>query len=157
MNSHMHRQAPPSGIEARHSRRACRRGFSLLEVVLALTIFLGAFIALSDLSSSGMTAAVQARMQTKAILRCESKLAELAAAVEPLEDVTDQPFEDDPKWSWSLVTIPGPHADLLLLNVTIQYDGESEMSDTAFAMSQLIRDPVVFEPPPEEEDTEGDY
>ena len=48
-----------------------RRGFSLLEVLLSLAIFLAAFVALSQLSSSGMRTAVAARLETKAIMRCE--------------------------------------------------------------------------------------
>jgi len=129
-------------------RRQRRRGISLFEVVLSLSIFLGAFLALSQLSSTGMRAAVQARMQTQAVLRCESKLAELTSAVEPLEDVTDLAFDDDPNWTWTLLTTPGPHADLLQLNVSVRHDAGAEMSTTTFSMTQLIRDPVVFEPPP---------
>ena len=94
-------------------------------------------------------------MQTQAVLRCESKLAELTAAVEPLEDVTGLPFEDDARWTWTLLTAPGPHADLLQLNVAVRYDGGAEMADTSFAMTQLIRDPVVFEPPPVDESEDG--
>ena len=129
----------------------CRRGFSLFEVVLSLTIFLGAFVALSELSSSGMNSAVQARLKTKAILRCDSKLAELVSAVEPLEDVEKQSFQDDEDWAWSLVITPGTHADLMLLTVTIEYDGGTDMAKTSFSMSQMVRDPIVFEPPDEEE------
>ena len=142
----MHRKLPITG--SRPVSRHRRRGISLFEVVLSLSIFLGAFLALSQLSSTGMKAAVQARMQTQAVSRCESKLAELTAAVEPLEDVTDQPFLDDPNWTWTLLTTPGPHADLLQLSVSVRYDSGAEMADTSFALTQLIRDPIVFEPPP---------
>ena len=150
----MQTQSPIRSAE-RRTRNECRRGFSLFEVVLSLAVFLAAFSALSELSSSGMSSAVQARLRTKAILRCESKLAELVAAVEPLEDIDGQAFEDDANWSWSLATTPGTHADLLLLTVTVTYDGGTEMAASGFSMSQLIRDPIVFEPPPEEESEEG--
>lgn len=150
----MQNQSPIRSTE-RRARNECRRGFSLFEVVLSLAVFLAAFSALSELSSSGMSSAVQARLRTKAILRCESKLAELAAAVEPLEDIDGQTFEDDPNWSWSLATTSGTHADLLLLTVTVNYDGGTEMAASGFSMTQLIRDPVVFEPPPVEESEEG--
>ena len=155
MTGDMRKNHLPPRIDDRRISRRCRRGISLFEVVLSMAIFLTAFLALSQLSSTGMTAAVQSRLQTKAVLRCESKLAELTAAVEPLEDVTDQPFQDDPKWTWSLLTGPGPHVDLLLLIVSVRYDGGSEMSGAGFAMTQLIRDPIVFEPPPVD-DTEGE-
>lgn len=146
----MQQQASPTRSTERRSDDRCRRGFSLFEVLLSLAIFLTAFVALSELSSSGMTSAVQARLKTKAILRCESKLAELASAVEPLEDVDGQAFQDDSDWTWSLVTSTGSHADLLMLTVTVEYNGASDMAKTSFSMSQMVRDPIVFEPPEEE-------
>lgn len=122
-----------------------RRGFSLLEVLLSLAIFLTAFVALSQLSANGMRAAVAARLETKAIMRCESKLAEIVAAVEPLESVTDQPFEDDLDWTWSMETVVGPHADTQNVTITVQYDGGNQQATTSFSMSRLIRDPIVYE------------
>ena len=122
-----------------------RRGFSLLEVLLSLAIFLTAFVALSQLSANGMRAAVAARLETKAIMRCESKLAEIVAAVEPLESVTDQPFEDDVDWTWSMETVVGPHADLQNVTITVQYDGGNQQATTSVSMSRLIRDPIVYE------------
>jgi len=122
-----------------------RDGFSLLEVLLALAIFLTAFVALSQLSTNGMNAAVEARLTTQAILRCESKLAEVVAAIEPLEDVANQPFQDDDAWTWTLQTADGPHADLQNVTVIVNYDGANTLASTSFSMSRLIRDPVVYE------------
>ena len=117
----------------------------MLEVLLSLAIFLAAFVALSQLSSSGMRTAVAARLETKAIMLCESKLAEIVAAVEPLEAVTDQPFEDDVNWTWSMETAVGPHADLQNVTVTVRYNAENQQAGTSYSISRLIRDPIVFE------------
>ncbi len=116
-----------------------------MEVVIALGIFIGALAALSQLSNNGMSAAVQARLLTHAILRCESKLNEVAAAVEPLQAINDQPFEDDANWTWTLASTPGPHADLLLVTVTVKYFKQSDLSATSYSISRLIRDPLVFQ------------
>lgn len=132
-------------------RRLKRLGLTLFEVVLSLTIFVGAATALSQLSTNGTTAAVQARLETQAILRCESKLAELASAVEPVEDLADEPFQDDEDWTWSLTTAGGPHADLILVTVTVNYNGPTELSSTTYSLSRLIRDPAVFEDSVEDE------
>ena len=78
-------------------------------------------------------------------MRCESKLAEIVAAVEPLEDVADQPFEDDELWTWSMQTAVGPHADLQNVTITVNYEGENQQASTNFSMSRLIRDPLVYE------------
>jgi general secretion pathway protein I len=122
-----------------------RRGFSLLEVLISLAIFMTAFVALSQLSHNGMRSAVEARLTTKAILRCESKMAEIVAAVEPLEDLADQPFQDDESWTWSMETAVGPHTDLQNVTITVSYEGANQQAGTSFAMSRLIRDPIVYE------------
>jgi type II secretion system protein I len=122
-----------------------RRGFSLLEVLISLAIFMTAFVALSQLSHNGMRSAVEARLTTKAILRAESKMAEIVAAIEPLEDVTDQSFQDDESWTWSMQTAVGPHADLQNVTITVNYEGANQLASTSFSMSRLIRDPIVYE------------
>ena len=133
------------------SSRNVRSGLSLLEVVLSMTIFVGAVTALSQLTTNGMSAAVKGRLDTQAILRCESKLAEISAAIEPLEDISDQSFQDDENWTWSLATSGGPHADVLFVTVTVTYNGQSDLSSTSVSLSKLIRDPAVFEDSVEED------
>ena len=114
-------------------------------MLISLAIFMTAFVALSQLSHNGMRSAVEARLTTKAILRAESKMAEIVAAVEPLEDVADQPFQDDESWTWSMQTAAGPHADIQNVTVTVNYEGTSQQASTSFSMSRLIRDPIVYE------------
>lgn len=142
-------------IQHTRSSSRHRRGVSLLEVLLALAIFLAGFAALSQLSQTGMNAAVQSRLQTNAIVRCESRLAELVSGVEPLVDATDQPFEDDPRWTWSLQIAPGPHADLLLLRVSVRYQGQNDRASTGFSISRLIRDPAVYDTSDDSTSTEA--
>ena len=125
--------------------KTSRAGISLFEVVLSLGIFLGAVVALSQLTNNGMRTAVSARLQTQAVLRCESKLADLVAGIEPLEDVTDQPFEDDEKWMWSLASASGPHGDLLNVTVSVRFDGGNQLASAGHSISRLLRDPIVFE------------
>ena len=139
------KSAAPKHARTLATGNSARRGFSLLEVLLSLGIFLTAFVALSQLSTNGMRAAVAARLETKAIMRCESKLAEIVAAVEPLDDVAEQPFEDDGSWTWSMQTAVGPHADLQNVTVTVKYDAGNQQAATSFSMSRLIRDPIVYE------------
>ena len=70
-----------------HIRRCPRTpgGFTLLEVLVSLSIFLVAYAALAQLYTTGSKAAIAAALETQAVLRCESKLAELIAGVESLE------------------------------------------------------------------------
>jgi general secretion pathway protein I len=129
----------------RGSKTANRRGVSLLEIVLAMSIFTGAVVALNQISNNGARSAVECRLLTKAILRCESKMAEVVAAVEPLQEISETAFDDDPDWTWSLITGTSPHPDVLAATITVRYNGPSEMSTTSYTLTRLIRDPIVFE------------
>lgn len=135
----------------KHARRPtvqprCARpsGFTLFEVLISLAIFLTALAALSQLVSTGVQASSRARLETQAILRCESKMAEVLAGVEPLETLAATPFEDDPSWTWSLEIGAGPHVDLLELNVTVSHTGVSDLATVSYSMSRYIRDPQLF-------------
>src|SRR5687767_7391349 len=63
---------------SRSSRRpASRAAFSLLEVILALTILVGAIVVLGELVRLGTMTAAGARDLTQAQLLCESKMSEI--------------------------------------------------------------------------------
>ncbi len=125
-------------------RDSRRRGLTLLEVLLSLGLFLGALAALSQLWYGGVRAAVQSRLSTQAILRCESKLNEVVAGAVPLTSTSDTPFDDDASWTWSLQVEAGPHADALLVTVTATHPGQSGLSSSQHQLRRLIRDPQVW-------------
>ncbi|GIT30334.1 MAG: hypothetical protein Ct9H300mP1_23800 [Planctomycetaceae bacterium] len=54
-----------------------RSGFTLLEVLVSLAIFVAAFASLSQLFTLGSRAAVQAALETQATVRAEAKMAEV--------------------------------------------------------------------------------
>ena len=64
-----------------------RNGLTLFELLLALAIFLASLAALAHSCwTSGSRAAAQAKLQTEAILRCESKLGELVSGITADQD-----------------------------------------------------------------------
>ena len=92
---------------ARHSvpkapSRSDRRGITLLEVLLSAVILAMSLAALGQLVSNGVTAGLRSERQTEAAVRCQSKLDELLAGVEPLRAVSAVPCVDDPRWLWSV-------------------------------------------------------
>lgn len=125
-------------------RRSPRNGLTLLEVLLSLGLFLGALAALSQLWYGGVRAAVQARLSTQAILRCESKLNEVVAGAVPLQTTSDAPFDDDANWTWNLQVESGPHADAMLVTVKVSHPGQGGLSSNDYQLSRLIRDPQVW-------------
>ena len=137
----------------RASRRA---GFTLLEIILALTIFFGAMTVLSQLAWSGSRAAVQARLKTQAIVRCEAKLAEVLAGVETLQPKTKISFPDNPQWSYSVSIAESQYPDLLQLQVTVAHTGNSSLANVEFSLWRWMRDPSLFLDAAELRQTEAD-
>ncbi len=125
------------------SARLNRTGLTLLEVLISLAIFLGALAAISQLIGIGSRAAVQAQLRTQAMIKCQSKLAEVIAGVQPMETVSLAAFEDDNEnWKWSLNVEPGTYETLLKLTVTVQYSGKSETVATRYQITRQVRDPA---------------
>lgn len=121
-----------------------RRGLTLVEVVVALSIFMISSVTLGQLVATGARAAVLARLQTQAILHCESKIAEVLSGILPMETVSNAAMENNEDWTWSLDIQTGPHPDLLQLIVTVDYVVEGSLANGSFSLSRLVRDPEIF-------------
>lgn len=121
-----------------------RTGLTLLEIILALALFFGAMAALSQLSWNGSRAAIQARLKTQAILRCEAKLAEIMAGAERLEPKTRQPFLDDSQWVYSVNITEGSYPELLQVEVRVSHVGKTSLANVEFALHRWMRDPGQF-------------
>lgn len=130
-------------------------GFSLLEVILAMAILVGSLAVLSQLIDLGARNAVAARMQTEAILRCESKMQEIVAGILPPEPVSPVPFEDDPNWQWSVEVDSDLSEGLLAISVTVEEAGSQSESPISFRLHRWLRDPEMLEAMLDEEAAEG--
>lgn len=127
-------------------RVSSRSGLTLYEVVLSLAILVGAMAVLSGLIATGSRAASQSRLRTEAMLLCQAKLAEVVAGVEPMTPVSGAPFVAAPaEWRWDLQVLPGPHADLLELQVSVSHLAGDNSVDAQVSLVRLIRDPQLFE------------
>ena len=82
-------------------RRWKRPGFSLLEVLAALTIFLMSLIALSQLLSVTGDRVVKVQQLSRASQLSQSKLAEVVAGVISLSSQSGD-FDEDPDWHWQV-------------------------------------------------------
>jgi type II secretory pathway pseudopilin PulG len=69
-----------------HSLKTGRRGMSLLEVFIALAIFIAALAVITQIISTGSRASTKAQLQSEATLRAESCMAEAIAGVIPLQN-----------------------------------------------------------------------
>jgi general secretion pathway protein I len=128
----------------RRSAAAGRHGMTLLEVVLALAIFFGAMAALAQLTWNGTRAALQARFKAQAVIRCETKLAELVSGAELLQSQSSIPFPDDSAWTWSAMISPGSFPELLQVEVRVRRTGSNSLGSIEYGISRWMRDPAVL-------------
>ena len=128
-------------------RRARHHGLTLFELLLALAIFLASLAALAQLLASGSRAAAQSKLQTEAILRCESKLGELVSGIEPIQSASKGSFDDDSRWSWQVTAADGPWPNLQLIELQVFHTGQSSLSSTSYTLRRYVRDPQLFVKP----------
>ncbi len=126
------------------TRRNARRGLTLFEVLLSLAILAAAMAAIAQLVSSGVQSSVRARLQTEAIIRCQSRMAELIAVGDPTAVVTEVPFDDDPAWKWSVSSAATEQPGLLQVVVTVTHDAGNGFSDVSYSIPRLYRDTATM-------------
>jgi general secretion pathway protein I len=119
-----------------------RNGLSLLEVIVAMSIFLFALVAIGRLINLGTDLALDVEQQSRATQLCQSKLSEVVVGAVPLSSQSNTPFDEDPNWSWSLeceqASITG------LWNVTVKATRQrSNGSKIECSLSQMVLDPSI--------------
>ena len=123
-----------------------RDGITLLEVLISVAIFLGALTAIMQLLNIGQESEVSARLQSEAVLRCDSKMAEIVAGVEEAVSSVDQSFDDDEidSWKWSADVTSGSATGLLMVTVTVEHLTDGKNSNAGFTLTRYMRDPQLF-------------
>ena len=130
-------------MRQKHARNPARRGLTLLEVILATAIFLGALTAILQLMSLGHDSRISAKLDAEAALRCESKMGRLVSGMDEL--VADsQPFEDNENWVWTTEINDGGATDLLLISVRVEHAATEQLPNSSFTLVRLMRDPQLF-------------
>ncbi|MCA8984968.1 MAG: hypothetical protein KDA76_14500 [Planctomycetaceae bacterium] len=119
-----------------------RKGLSLLEVVLSMAVLATSVAVLGQLLDSARWAATRAALETQAILHAESLLAEIVAAEVSPAEITQQPFEEDPAWNYSLLVDETEFETMLQLTLTVQHVNPNDIVD---AEVSLVRWLAVFE------------
>ena len=130
-----------------------RRGFSLLEVLLATGILLGSLIVLSELASIGRRRVRDAEALTTAQRICHTKIQEILAGLQDPVPVEAAEVEDEPGWFYSVQTEPvATQPGLVAVRVSVTQDafeaGEEAFLLAAgqsgqFTLVRWVRDPDV--------------
>jgi Tfp pilus assembly protein PilV len=94
--------------------RTSRPGLTLLEVIVAITIFFLSIIAISQLMQLGIERAEDVRYRTQTSIRCQAKMAEVMIGAQPLSTTDYTPYTDAEtvtgadKLSWKVECDPYP-------------------------------------------------
>jgi hypothetical protein len=115
----------------------------LLEVMVALAIFLFALVGLGQLVTLGANQALEVEAKSQAVEMCRSKLNEVACGAVPLGSQSAVPFDEDPDWTWSLDAEQGAVAGLWNVSVTVSRQ-RPDGSKTECSINQIILDPTVI-------------
>lgn len=107
-------------LALRRSRSRNRRGLSLLEVILAITILGLSAIAIGQLIGLGTRSASAARTYATAHLLCETKVAEIRAGVLPLDAVSKAEIAESPEWVYSVTKEYSDINGILIIEVKVE-------------------------------------
>ncbi|MGO8746213.1 MAG: prepilin-type N-terminal cleavage/methylation domain-containing protein [Thermoguttaceae bacterium] len=126
------------------------RGFSLLEVILALVILAGAIAVLGECGRRAMKNAERARDMTTAQLLCEEEMSRVVAGIDEPQSVGDSPFDPDDVsqtgWVYSIdVETPSVNnaTGLLAVTVTVHQDLPSQKQPFSFSLVRWMVDPLL--------------
>lgn len=130
----LHRPIPRQGRS--------RPGLSLLEVLISLTIFLLALVALGEIVSFASDRALDVQHRTEALQLCQSRLAELQAGALPLSQQDETPCQEDPAYQWAADIQQGNIQGLQIVTVRVTRHRPNGTWIEA-SLSQMILDPAT--------------
>lgn len=121
------------------------RGFSLLEVILALGILAGALVVLGELARQGLRYAERARDLTQAQLLCESKLAEICSSSSTPTAGGASPLENDTagaqNWQCAVEVKSLSQTGLLSVRVTVAKITSDQARPVEVSLTRWMVDP----------------
>ncbi|MCH8922709.1 MAG: prepilin-type N-terminal cleavage/methylation domain-containing protein [Planctomycetes bacterium] len=127
--------------------RRYRRGFTLMEVILAMTVLSITLGMIYSVASRGSRYGMRARQETKAQLLCESKLAEISAGITPAAEISGAVSEVDDGWRYSVDIEPVDELEgLVRLRVTFVENVPDRKQPVQFSLMRWIRDPAAVLP-----------
>jgi general secretion pathway protein I len=127
-------------VTSRPAALAARRGLSLIEVLVALVIFLMSFAAIGALIDFGSKRARAATMTTLGTRLALSKLAEVEAGLTPVNSPDSGTCEGEPDWTYDIE--PGGQLALNTYPVTVRVSSTVDGRPFSVSLTQVIFDPA---------------
>jgi type II secretion system protein I len=124
-------------------RRSSRPGITLLEVIIALMIFLFSLVAILRLVGMGNERARDIFDNEQAMQRAQSKLAEVVAGAQPLQSQAETEFTELPGWFWAIDVSDSDVDSVKNVKVRISNTTPSGQRRELLQLSQLVLNPTV--------------
>lgn len=118
-----------------------RRGFSLIEVLLATAVLLGCVVVMAQIARLGRLNAVDAENFTRAELVCQTRLNEILAGAVPMRAVRKEYLAEMPGWVLSVEVEPARIPTLAVLRVRVAQDVPEGQIGKHFTLVRWVRDP----------------
>lgn len=145
------RRSASEGFET--VRKGRRDGFSLMEVILAMSILIGGVVVLGRLAYIGSRHARKAEDLAKAQLLCEARMNEILTGLAPRETSEAEPVEGEFDWvvSSELETLQQPGVVAVRVTVkraedlpeTLATASAARRKDVSFSLVRWIADPLT--------------
>lgn len=134
---------------SRSVRSGCfhdRSGLSLLEIIISVAIFMASLAAIMEGLQIGRRSELSARLQSEAVLRCETVMGEILSGVKEASSAQGNPFDDDEtgNWEWTAEVTEAGTVGLLQVTVLVEHRPGGGEPNAAFTLVRFMRDPQLF-------------
>jgi type II secretion system protein I len=122
-----------------------RRGITLIEVVVSMTILLFSMVALSQLISLGSDRAMEVQQISLGTMLAQRKLAEFSIGAIPPSSVGYTPFEEDgmSDWQWKLEVDGNSINGLYNVQVSVKFAPQDAPPGLTIELGRMALDPTL--------------
>jgi len=115
-----------------------RRGFTLIEVLVALVVAVAAMALLSQGFTTGARASTSAQFATRAAMLAQRVLTDFETGQLPLTSNQSGGFDDEPDFSYETTSATGSITGLTQLTIRIKWQERNQ--DRVFELVRLMKD-----------------
>lgn len=118
-----------------------RAGFSLMEVMVASTIFMGSLIILDELANMGTRNAIDVETYITAQNLCEQQLNRILTGIDSMQEAENETFDDYEDWSYTVEIEPLDTPGLTSVKVIVQQDEEKFLRPKSYELVRWVASP----------------